>query len=436
MYKLLISTYTILSFNLKISLDENGSFINASTNVAGAANVLNGATFSVNGTVLSGVNPALNANLSSQLDAIQKMQASLQDISNDVIAGQTQIGDARRVVNDGVNGVAATNNQIINKQKIDPSILAGQFGTGVQTANDTIGLFNSNIAAGLNTTNIMKTANDLVTAFNQTTGRNTNSLMDRISAFQSSIAQVTPTQAELQNPAYIQASNDLSNSLKALNDPNTGAIANLKSTIENNQVNAQKYNAELQKVGNNLSNLRNFGWSDPNNIRNLSQVVSALKSTILDGIKTDSSGKTQNDITITGDPTKLAPLSPTKFDPNSSTTTVDPKTSIDNIATAVAEVKAAIDKVGQDAQKLAITRAIISASTSASQASLNAAAQDAARRKNSTPTILPTAKAGLIAFFGKHQSVSVEYQYYFRNTNPSFTSGEVTLNYAYYFGGK
>ncbi|PAF48799.1 hypothetical protein BKH43_07660 [Helicobacter sp. 13S00401-1] len=65
-----------------------------------------------------------------------------------------------------------------------------------------------------------------------------------------------------------------------------------------------------------------------------------------------------------------------------------------------------------------------------------AAAAAANSRRNSAPTILPTAKAGLIAFFGKHQSVSVEYQYYFRNTNPSFTSGEVTLNYAYYFGGK
>ncbi|PAF41669.1 hypothetical protein [Helicobacter sp. 11S02629-2] len=411
--------------------------MNSSNSVAGGASVLNGATFSVNGTVLSGVNPALNANLSSQLDAIQKIQTSLQNISNDVIAGQTQIGDARRVINDGVFPIVDLNNKIVagNASK-DTNILAGTYGTGRQVSYDVVGLFNSNVNAGLNTTTIAKTASDLVNAFNQTTGRNTNSLMDRISAFQSAIAQVSPTQVELQNPAYIQASTNLSDSIKALSDPNTGAIAKLKSAIEVNQANANKYNAELTKVTNNLNAINNFSWRDTNNIRNLSQVASSLKSTILDGIKTDSAGKTQNDITITGDPTKDAQLSTTRFDPNSPTTTPDPKTSIDAVANAVAEVKAAIDKVGKDAQALAITRAVISASTEASNASLNAATQDANARKNKAPTILPTAKAGIVAFFGKHQSVSVEYQYYFRNTNPNFTSGEVTLNYAYYFGGK
>ncbi|PAF47612.1 hypothetical protein BKH43_08155 [Helicobacter sp. 13S00401-1] len=92
---------------------------------------------------------------------------------------------------------------------------------------------------------------------------------------------------------------------------------------------------------------------------------------------------------------------------------------------AIKDVRAANEKLEQ-----AVSAAVIAQNQAA-----GAAAREGARR-NSAPTILPTAKAGLIAFFGKHQSVSVEYQYYFRNTNPSFTSGEVTLNYAYYFGGK
>ncbi|WP_172402362.1 hypothetical protein, partial [Helicobacter sp. 13S00401-1] len=54
----------------------------------------------------------------------------------------------------------------------------------------------------------------------------------------------------------------------------------------------------------------------------------------------------------------------------------------------------------------------------------------------STPSILPTLKAGLIAFFGKHQAVSLEYQYYFRNTVQGMASSDISLNYTYYFGGK
>ncbi|PAF47029.1 hypothetical protein BKH43_08255 [Helicobacter sp. 13S00401-1] len=58
------------------------------------------------------------------------------------------------------------------------------------------------------------------------------------------------------------------------------------------------------------------------------------------------------------------------------------------------------------------------------------------RNANNTPTVLPTAKAGLIAFFGKHQAVSLEYQYYFRNTVQGMASSDISLNYTYYFGGK
>ncbi|PAF42391.1 hypothetical protein [Helicobacter sp. 11S02629-2] len=57
-----------------------------------------------------------------------------------------------------------------------------------------------------------------------------------------------------------------------------------------------------------------------------------------------------------------------------------------------------------------------------------------AAKANSAPIILPTLKAGLIAFIGKHQAVSLEYQYYFRNTMPNTASSDISFNYTYYFG--
>ncbi|PAF48807.1 hypothetical protein BKH43_07700 [Helicobacter sp. 13S00401-1] len=102
--------------------------------------------------------------------------------------------------------------------------------------------------------------------------------------------------------------------------------------------------------------------------------------------------------------------------------------------TPVKSLKKAVADVQVTTQKLDNAKLLAAAAANAQVGAAAAAAANS--RRNSAPTILPTAKAGLIAFFGKHQSVSVEYQYYFRNTNPSFTSGEVTLNYAYYFGGK
>ncbi|PAF47617.1 hypothetical protein BKH43_08180 [Helicobacter sp. 13S00401-1] len=308
-------------------------------------------------------------------------------------------------------------------------------GQGVVIADSISKLFNStdpNLA-----TTVSKTANNLVSAFNKTTAGNSTSLQDKIASFQNALSTIRPTNIELNNPLYVTASTNLSNSLKSLTDPNNGAIAQLQSAINEYQANANIYNAEIKKSQSNLRTIIDNGsWSSEYAIQSIYQVVSALKSTVLNGVQTDSKHKTQNDITINV-VKGIDPTATSNFDSNTAkVTTQDPKTSLEKVQIALNDVETAVKQVGKDAQALAITRAVISAQSSASQASLNAAAQDAARRKNSAPTILPTAKAGLIAFFGKHQSVSVEYQYYFRNTNPSFTSGEVTLNYAYYFGGK
>ncbi|WP_180675173.1 hypothetical protein, partial [Helicobacter sp. 11S02629-2] len=75
-------------------------------------------------------------------------------------------------------------------------------------------------------------------------------------------------------------------------------------------------------------------------------------------------------------------------------------------------------------------------------ASQSAAELEAERKRReasakNVPTILPTLKAGLIAFIGKHQAVSLEYQYYFRtDANKGVASSDISLNYTYYFGGK
>ncbi|PAF44360.1 hypothetical protein [Helicobacter sp. 11S02629-2] len=81
-------------------------------------------------------------------------------------------------------------------------------------------------------------------------------------------------------------------------------------------------------------------------------------------------------------------------------------------------------KAKDEAQKLALAA--------------NNTKKEASQPKSSTATtILPTAKLGVIAFIGTRQSVSLEYQHYFGFASQNnFSSNEITLNYAYYFGGK
>ncbi|PAF51860.1 hypothetical protein BKH43_01095 [Helicobacter sp. 13S00401-1] len=50
------------------------------------------------------------------------------------------------------------------------------------------------------------------------------------------------------------------------------------------------------------------------------------------------------------------------------------------------------------------------------------------------PSLLPTLKAGIIAFIGSNQSLSLEYKHYFKNESSNFSNAEVSLNYTLYFG--
>ncbi|PAF42417.1 hypothetical protein [Helicobacter sp. 11S02629-2] len=177
--------------------------------------------------------------------------------------------------------------------------------------------------------------------------------------------------------------------------------------------------------------------------------TNASQAVVFDTVKTVVTQNATGTTTVittyaNGDPTKAT--TQTKIDPNTKLKNPDITASsitkvsysqvarplqdsngnnVKSLTEAMKEVRAANAKLEQ----------AVSAAVLAQNKVVGAAANNASKR-NKAPTILPTAKAGIVAFFGKHQSVSVEYQYYFRNTNPNFTSGEVTLNYAYYFGGK
>ncbi|PAF50941.1 hypothetical protein BKH43_03545 [Helicobacter sp. 13S00401-1] len=107
---------------------------------------------------------------------------------------------------------------------------------------------------------------------------------------------------------------------------------------------------------------------------------------------------------------------------------------VDDAKAALDQANANYENLNSEYQKAqeALSAAIAAASQKSKE---EQAAEDAAKKANSSPIILPTAKAGLIAFFGKHQAVSLEYQYYFRNTNQGLASSDITLNYVYYFGG-
>ncbi|PAF45964.1 hypothetical protein [Helicobacter sp. 11S02629-2] len=100
----------------------------------------------------------------------------------------------------------------------------------------------------------------------------------------------------------------------------------------------------------------------------------------------------------------------------------DIQSKLDDVNKQLADAQAQVDDLDRK-QLVAANRA------KEEQDRLNAA------RANNQAHILPTLKAGLIAFFGKHQAVSLEYQYYFRNTSSSFASSDISLNYTYYFGG-
>ncbi|PAF51853.1 hypothetical protein BKH43_01060 [Helicobacter sp. 13S00401-1] len=100
-------------------------------------------------------------------------------------------------------------------------------------------------------------------------------------------------------------------------------------------------------------------------------------------------------------------------------------------------------KKAKDAADVAVKKATDNLNTLIAQyyagqraiAAAQAASTKEERPQNntSTPNILPTVKLGLIAFFGTHQSMSLEYQYYFRNETPGIASSDLTVNYTYYF---
>ncbi|PAF48331.1 hypothetical protein BKH43_07875 [Helicobacter sp. 13S00401-1] len=448
MYKLLISTYTILSFNLKISLDENGSFINASTRANGS--VAAGATgiqavagdsskdanandlVTVNqSAILANINPTLNSALQDQMQEIASLQKNLNNIVNVNQQNLLQATIVRNIAYNNENSTAQwysgrvcqnpsnctdgpyggsavfkanvdNINALLNKgpttfSNTYSSRLAGDYQSVVQNRPNLQG-FVSSLSSDVLNTNQTKTADSLVDIATQ--------LQRKVT-----VANNAQTITAGVNPAFDAALKAQSDAMIALNN----SVAAVKSAV-------QTYTNNYQRNTTTISNaLANYQKGTGGGSLRDTWVVNATKTAV--PILTDATKNIENDA-------KAVDKAINQGNGN------------------VKSLKQAIADVQETSQNLAVIRSVIAsaqaaaiaAAADASQASLSAAqasaAEKAKARRNSIPTILPTAKAGLIAFFGKHQSVSVEYQYYFRNTNPSFTSGEVTLNYAYYFGGK
>ncbi|PAF48216.1 hypothetical protein BKH43_07995 [Helicobacter sp. 13S00401-1] len=476
MYKLLISTYTILSFNLKISLDENGSFINASTRANGS--VAAGATGiqAVAGEILQ--NPLAAASL---IQDSRNLESSIQNLQN--IVNQLSLDSARNTIlsRSGTNSILLAQGNIRkvwegNINSHDVSIEArGNLGKAMDLGNLGNEFFNNSNPTRMDTLGILNNIDvtDYAKTFNTVVNGNGNDLSasakqsssqlidainavniqrDKMSSILSNISGTSTVLAQ-QKAAY----DALNSTLQALSDAvkaNTEATKNI-SLDKINAVYLNPYGATAIGTGtsaqsalaaaiNNISStdanqnkttlqnlLKNSVTVLTNNVTNAQDAAQTIDGIINGGTAKDNAGKVL-----------AVKYTTTGTDANANTgtktytaSTVSSDTIKDAQGNAVKSLKQAVADV-QAANK-AVDDAVLQAAINANVANGAAAAAAAANsRKNSTPTILPTAKAGLIAFFGKHQSVSVEYQYYFRNTNPSFTSGEVTLNYAYYFGGK
>ncbi|PAF41213.1 hypothetical protein [Helicobacter sp. 11S02629-2] len=457
--------------------------MNSSNSVAGGASVLNGATGAnsvLSGISLSAINQPLAAALDNQAAAVQNLQDSLSQLSNNLNTNQTQVSDIMSIAfkNSDNTGFAYKKLQSIqnapvttqnpqSKKDSDTGVWSTYtYASGERLLSDMKVLLDKNQyilppeQRGTpetirdnnifqSRTGLVQNAQALTAAIAESTSKNTSSLMDRIDAFRNAANAVQRQQNidAINNPTFIAAANAQTQALAALN----AAAQNVDNAIKANQANVQVINNAISnKAGSNIGTAGVTAWEDPITAKNTVPASNAMYSILRDGIKTDTNGNTQNslDYKLGSDKVSVDKVTDPNKIFNSSTakvTTPGLEASIDAVnkainqgdpANGVKSLKQAVADVAKTTQNLATIRTVIAAATASSNASLAAATKDAAAKRNNAVTILPTAKAGIVAFFGKHQSVSVEYQYYFRNTNPNFTSGEVTLNYAYYFGGK
>ncbi|WP_172402350.1 hypothetical protein, partial [Helicobacter sp. 13S00401-1] len=402
----------------------NGSFINASTRANGS--VAAGATvqnpfdvFSQTGGVnsLASIDPIANTAINNQFKELQNLSDTFKTIQKANDANYLQAKDVNAMAQMGIKYWLNTDTDKTNN---NPTVIYTSYSRlsgaldllqnkGPTTVVSTT--FNGITNTTTTTDSLVALGQRLSSAINGTSqGINSNSLSDTLTRLERYVKQANDNITRTPGINYDAYNNAIA--------AQTTAINNLQNVITTAKKAIADYNTTYKANDQVLASISVDFW-DKDATQAANYIVGQTNNIKTATQNIQDAAKKLDDIINNGVP---------------GTTTAGATTA------AITSLQKAIDDVAKTSQQVAVQRVIIAAtqaaSEAASQASLNAAAQDAARRKNSTPTILPTAKAGLIAFFGKHQSVSVEYQYYFRNTNPSFTSGEVTLNYAYYFGGK
>ncbi|PAF42414.1 hypothetical protein [Helicobacter sp. 11S02629-2] len=382
--------------------------MNSSNSVAAGAI---GTSLVAGGATIAGIDSNLSAALNNQQTAIASLQKIVDQISTSTVQNVQQANNIWQQVFWNLNEINASdgnpttiitkalarrdtvNDLTIPNETIRPDLTTGTTGqdyTAVSAAKPDMQDLNTHLNSLIFNTNQSQTKQSLTDI--------TNQVQNMIAAVENA-QKFSPTEQALY-ASQLQAQST--------------ALAELQKSLAAFTTAAQKNQTDFATLS---QNANYDGWTSIPDVNN--NTVIADPSTYLPKLKKDapsvySAAKTMS----------------------SNAEAVEKALNDGDPATGVKSLKQAVADVAKATQDVAVIRAAVAASNASAQASLNAATKDAAAKRNNAVTILPTAKAGIVAFFGKHQSVSVEYQYYFRNTNPNFTSGEVTLNYAYYFGGK
>ncbi|PAF42389.1 hypothetical protein [Helicobacter sp. 11S02629-2] len=208
--------------------------------------------------------------------------------------------------------------------------------------------------------------------------------------------------------SQVSSAETIANEAKTLAG-NPSQASNIQQAAEK----IQQASTKLAMAKNNLQSLQNVGIIDSND----------YTSTISpgDNAVTQASNTLKTTGTIGAQAAQIANLQQQLADANRKATEDSAKQ-----ATEISSLQAQLKEI--------LDQARIAASQSAAELEAERKRREASAKN--VPTILPTLKAGLIAFIGKHQAVSLEYQYYFRNTVQGMASSDISLNYTYYFGGK
>ncbi|PAF51428.1 hypothetical protein BKH43_01960 [Helicobacter sp. 13S00401-1] len=264
-------------------------------------------------------------------------------------------------------------------------------------------------------------------------------------------------------PSYSSA---ISFAKQAINDLNSGNYAGAKAAAANAKTNAASFATQVRNnfnISNSLSTASRDGNSSNLPI-DLSDTVDAVYNyvnakvddktaalttqvnTLTSQVSTLTTEKQAAEQKATNLQNQLTTLQATSGQPTADQLKAlqDAQAKVNELTTQLSTTTSTLTTAQNDLQNTqtqldAVTKQLNDIKRNNQIAAANQANQEARLREASAknvPSLLPTLKAGLVAFFGKHQAVSLEYQYYFRNTVQGIASSDISLNYTYYFGGK